>query len=352
VTPVGLVANLLLVPISGFSITASCISVCCAAVGFSSGQVLANIVNAWLARLMVLLATWFSSLPLANFTLDLRFEKEPPPLELRVFHVSGGGAISHLIAGDKQWLIDTGNVHAWRSVLRPFFRSRGINHLDGVILTHSDIAHVGAAELAHEFGAPRLHTSVHEPWPLEASFSSINRLAQKVAVDSRGWHRHRMDDVIDIQPGGLAPATATVLYPMLSDLSEKADDRGLVLMMRLGRLRVLWLGDAGFITEKKLLERRVPLACDILIRGQHSADISGLTELLIAAHPQVIISSNDSRFPEQTLPERVRDFCKTQKIQLLDLEVSGSVNIGVTQTGAEVTAFRSGQEIIITPLVR
>jgi beta-lactamase superfamily II metal-dependent hydrolase len=115
---------------------------------------------------------------------------------------------------------------------------------------------------------------------------------------------------------------------------------------------VLWLVDAGFITEKKLLERRVPLACDILIRGQHSADISGLTELLIAAHPQVIISSNDSRFPEQTLPERVRDFCKTQKIQLLDLEVSGSVNIGVTQTGAEVTAFRSGQEIIITPLVR
>ncbi len=352
VTPVGLVANLLLVPISGFSITASCVSVCCAAVGFNSGQVLANIVNAWLARLMVLLATWFSSLPLANFTLDLRFEKEPPPLEFRVFHVSGGGAISHLRAGDTQWLIDTGNVHAWRGVLRPFFRNRGINHLDGVILTHSDIAHVGAAELAHEFGAPRLHTSVHEPWSLETSFSSINRLAQKVPVDSRGWHRHRMDDVIDIQPGGLAPASATVLYPMLSDLSEKADDRGLVLMMRLGRLRVLWLGDTGFITEKKLLERRVPLACDILIRGQHSADISGLTELLIAAHPQVVISSNDSRFPEQTLPQRVRDFCTAHKIQLFDLEVSGSVNIGVTQAGAEVSAFRIGQEIIITPSVR
>lgn len=352
VTPVGLVANLLLVPISGFSITASCVSVCCAAVGFSTGQVLANIANAWLARLMVMLATWFSSLPLANFTLDLRFEKEPPPVELQVFHLPGGGASSHLRAGDSQWLIDTGNVRAWRGVLRPFFRRQGINHLDGVILTHGDIAHVGAADLAYQFGAPRLHTSVHEPWLLDPSFVSMQRLADKVPVDSLGWHRHHMEDVIEIQPAGPLHVSATVLHPMLSDRSGKADDRGLVLMMQIAGMRVLWLGDAGFITEKKLLERHVPLACDILIRGQHSADISGMTELLIAAHPQVIISSNDSRYPEETLPQRVRDYCTKQKIQLFDLEVCGSVNIGVTPSGMKVKAFRNGQEAVITPATR
>ncbi len=349
VTPVGLVANLLLVPISGFSITASCVSVCCAAVGFSTGQVLANIVNAWLARLMVVLASWFSSLPLASFTLDLRFEKEPPPVELRVFDLPGGGASSHLRAGNAQWLIDTGNVRSWRGVLRPFFRHQGINHLDGVILTHSDISHVGAADLAYQVGAPRLHTSVHEPWPLDPSFASIHQLANRVPVDTLGWHRHRMEDVIKIQPDGPLPVSATVLHPMLSDQNEKADDRGLVLMMQLGRLRALWLGDAGFITEKKLIERHLDPTCDILIRGQHSADISGLTELLIAAHPKVVISSSDSRFPEQTLPQRVRDFCATRQIHLFDLEVCGSVNVAVTQNGVAVTAFRNGQEALISP---
>jgi len=158
--------------------------------------------------------------------------------------------------------------------------------------------------------------------------------------------------VIEIQPNGPMRVSATVLHPMLSDRSGKADDRGLVLMMQVGVMRVLWLGDAGFITEKKLLERHVLLSCDILIRGQHSADISGLTELLIAAHPQVVISSNDSRYPEETLPQRVRDYCTKQKIQLFDLEVCGSVNIGVTPSGVKMKAFRNGQEAVITPATR
>jgi beta-lactamase superfamily II metal-dependent hydrolase len=158
-----------------------------------------------------------------------------------------------------------------------------------------------------------------------------------------------MDDVIEIQPDGPLPVSATVLHPMLSDQNEKADDRGLVLMMQLGRLRALWLGDAGFITEKKLIDRHLDPACDILIRGQHSADISGLTELLIAAHPKVVISSSDSRFPEQTLPQRVRDFCALRQIHLFDLEVCGSVNVEVTQNGVAVTAFRNGQEAVISP---
>ncbi len=344
ITPVGLIANLVLVPLSGISIAVSCASLVLAAVGFGSAQILANVVNAWLAKLMVICATWFSSLPMANFTLDLRFEKQPPPVELRVFHLPGGGAASHLRVGTEHWLVDTGNVRPWRSVLRPFFRHQGINHLEGVILTHSDISHVGAADLAYRMGAPRLHTSVHEPWPLDPSFASIHRLAQKVRVDTEGWHRHRLDDEMEIQPHGKMPVTAKVLHPMLSDESEKADDRGLVIMMQIGQTRVLWLSDAGFITEKKLLERHPSLRCDILIRGQHSADISGLTELLIAAQPRVVISSSDSRFPEQALPARIREFCLAHEISLFDLEVSGSVGISLEENSIEVSAFRSHQK--------
>lgn len=352
ITPVGLIANLVLVPLSGISIAVSCTSLILAAVGFGTAQILTNVVNAYLAKLMVLCAAWFASLPMANFTLDLRFEKQPPPVELRVFHLSGGGAANHLRVGTKHWLIDTGNVRPWRNVLRPFFRHQGINQLEGVILTHSDISHVGAADLAHGMGAPRLHTSVHEPWPLDPSFAGIHRLAQKVAVDSAGWHRHRMDDALEIQPQGALPVTAKVLHPMLSDESEKADDRGLVILMQIGKLRVLWLSDAGFITEKKLLERHPSMRCDILIRGQHSADISGLTELLIATQPRVVISTSDSRFTEQTLPERIREFCLAHEITLFDLEVSGSVGIHVDETEAEVTAFRSHQKATLRPATR
>jgi competence protein ComEC len=347
VTPVGLLANLFLVPISGISIGVSCASLVCAAVGATGLQVLVNGVNAFLAWLMVFLASGFASLPLANFTLDLRFEKAPPPVELRVFHLSGGGAASHLRAGDSQWLLDTGNVRAWRGVLRPFFRHQGINQLNGVILSHGDMAHVGAADLAYRLGKPRLCTSVHEPWQFDPPFAAIQQLAKKVPVDSVAWHRYQAEDRIEIQGSDVMPVHAEVLYPLLQDDAEKADDRGLVLMLHVGKMRVLWLADAGFITEKKLLDRSTDLTCDVVIRGQHSADFSGLTEILVHAKPKVLITSNDSRFPEETLPMRLRDYCTLHQIHLFDLEITGSVNVGFTAAGAELKAFRNGQTVSI-----
>lgn len=352
VTPVGLLANLFLVPISGISIGVSCASLVCAALGVGSLQVLVNGLNAFLAWLMVGLAGWFSSLPLANFTLDLRFEKEPPPAEIRVFHVSGGGAASYLRAVDRHWLMDTGNVRSWRGVVRPFFRHQGVNHLDGVILSHGDMAHVGAADLAYRMGQPRLFTSVHEPWQFDPPFAAIPTLATKVPVDSVVWHRCQADDRIEIHGGTEWPVYSQVLYPLNEDDEEKADDRGLVLMLHVGKFRVLCLGDAGFITEKKLLERNVDLKCDVMIRGQHSADYSGLTEIIVRAKPQVLISSNDSRFSEETLPQRLRDFCLTRKIHLFDLELSGSVDLGFQATGAVANAFRNGQTVPILPSLR
>jgi ComEC/Rec2-related protein len=343
VTPVGLLANLFLVPISGISIGVSCASLVCAAAGASSLQLLVNGVNAFLAWLMVFLASWFSSLPLAHFTLDLRFEKAPPPVELRVFHLSGGGAASHLRVGNSQWLLDTGNVRAWRGVLRPFLRHQGINQLKGVILSHGDMAHVGAADLAYRLGKPRFYTSVHEPWQFDPPFAALQQLATKVPVDSLAWHRYQAEDRIEIQGGDAMPVHAAVLYPLLQDDAEKADDRGLVLMLHVGKMRILWLADAGFVTEKKLIERGLDLTCEVVVRGQHSADFSGLTEILVHARPRVLISANDSRFPEETLPLRLRDYCTSHQIHLFDLEIAGSVQLGFTGTGAELKAFRSGQ---------
>jgi competence protein ComEC len=138
-----------------------------------------------------------------------------------------------------------------------------------------------------------------------------------------------------------------VLYPLLQDDAEKADDRGLVLMLHVGKMRVLWLADAGFITEKKLLDRSTDLTCDVVVRGQHSADFSGLTEILVHAKPKVLITSNDSRFPKETLPMRLRDYCTLHQIYLFDLEITGSVNVGFSAAGAELKAFRNGQTVSI-----
>ncbi|MES2594727.1 MAG: ComEC/Rec2 family competence protein [Verrucomicrobiota bacterium] len=347
-TPVGLVANLLLVPVSGISIGLSCASLLFARVGLSTLQIFVNHVNAWLASFMVLSAGWFAALPGANVVLDMRFEKTPPPMELHVFHMQGGGSSGYLRAHDKRWLIDTGNVRPWRRVVRPFMRHQGINGLDGILLTHRDIAHVGAASLALDTGVPRLVTSIHEPWTLDPGVTLFDQLGQRTKIDGPVWHRHKMSDVISIDQG----ASIQVLYPGTADLHDTADNRCLVLMIYMGPTRVLWLGDAGFITEKRLLERHDDLRCDILVHGCHSTDPGGLTELLLAAQPRVIISESDSRFAEAKTPHRFHDYCQKHEVPHLQLEITGGVQISISPDGAALTAHRSGTTYFLAPETR
>jgi beta-lactamase superfamily II metal-dependent hydrolase len=171
----------------------------------------------------------------------------------------------------------------------------------------------------------------------------MRRLSLIAAPDGGVWRKHRADEMIPLGEYGALPLAATILHPIASNVHEKADDRSLVLMIHAGAIRVLWMGDAGFVTEKELLARHVPLRCDILIRNQHSADASGLTELLLAARPQVIISSNDPTLAEEQMPTRVRAYCQEKGIPLFDLGIGGSVGITFEKDRASLQAFGDGQ---------
>ncbi|MEN3943682.1 ComEC/Rec2 family competence protein [Prosthecobacter sp. SYSU 5D2] len=350
ITPIALISNMVLVPASGICLFLSCLSLGLSTAHCVSAALLVNHANAFLAKVMVGIATWFAGLPASNHSLDLRFEQQPPPVEMQVLHLPFGGGAGYLRNGDRRWLLDTGNEDAWRYTLRPFLRHHGVNSLDGIILSHADIAHAGAAPLILKAqNVPLLHTSRLEPWPTDPPSASLRSLSRIIEPDSSLWQRHLLNEIIPLaSPDGLQ-VTAQVLHPGPEDLHEKANDRGLVLLIQAGEFRILWLSDAGFITEKRLLERQAPVECDILIRHQHNADFSGLTELLLAAEPQAVISSNDAWRVEEALPPRLRDHCQRYQIPLFDLESSGSVGIHIHPHQALLKAHLSGQTLTLQP---
>ncbi|HYF34926.1 MAG TPA: ComEC/Rec2 family competence protein [Prosthecobacter sp.] len=346
VTPVALLANCVLVPMSSICIILSCTSLSFAGMGFSFGQERVNGLNACLANAMVHSAKWFAELPLAHFHVDLRRQRRAP-VDMRVFQLQGGGAANHIRCGKTQWLLDCGNANEWRWVMQPYLRSEGINRLHGLILSHGDASHVGAApRVLKTMHVEQLHTSRTEPWKFDPPFSSLRQLSLITPPDGEVWRRHNIGEQLLLGEG----VTATVLHPRTEDLYEKADDRGLVLMLQVGGIQILWLGDAGFMTEKKLLERASPLRCDLLIRNQHSADVSGLPELLLAARPQAVISSNDAWLAEERMPERLRVFCAQEGMTLFDMGTCGSVGISFTGSEARLEAFANGQKATVRPL--
>lgn len=334
-TPVGLVANLILVPASGLSMTLSCASLVCTLLGFSSAQLLMNSLNTAVAQAMILLTSWFAAWPMANVTLDLRFQKNPAAAEMQIFHLASGGAAHHLRIGRQHWLLDTGDDRAWRNIVSPHLRRHGVDHLTGIILSHSDMKHVGAAALASQIGRPRVHTSIHEPFCTESPFSGIQQLALALPVDSLHWHRHVMGDDIALTSETSLPVSCRVLYPMAQDAQIRSDDRGLVTLFQVGPTRVLWLADAGLLAMSKITLRHPGLKFDVLIQNQQGTHLSSHHTLLKNGEPKLLI---DAEAP--ALGADAAALSRT--LRRLNLYESGSVNLCFDDSGVEIHTFYTG----------
>lgn len=338
-TPVALIANLVLVPMAGWCLTLACASLLATLLPWAGASLLLNQLNAGLAGLMATCATTFASLPGATLHADL----QPPatPASLRVLHLPAGGQAAHWRAGNQHWLLDTGSETSWRRIVEPWLRSQGVNHLDGLVLSHADSAHAGAAALALlRPGVGRLLTSRLEPWRYDPAHSSLRRLTRLTPPDGPVWQRLDLETVTD-----LAGARATVLHPGHGDRHEKADDRGLVLRLEHAGLRLLWLNDAGYLTSRRLLERRASLRCDIALLSRHASDPEGLTDVLAAAAPRVVLLGGAGGAGASGATERLRTFCAARGIALWELEITGSVGIDFRDGAALLTAFRGGDRL-------
>jgi competence protein ComEC len=344
-TPVALIANLVLVPMAGWCLTLACASLLAALLPWAGASLLLNQLNAGLAGLMAASATAFASLPGATLHADLR----PPTTaaSLRVFHLPGGGQAAHWRAGHQHWLLDTGSETSWRRIVEPWLRSQGVNHLDGLVLSHADSAHAGAAaRVLQRPGVARLLTSRLEPWRYDPANSSLRRLTRLTPPDGPVWQRLGLEAETD-----LGDARATVLHPGHGDRHEKADDRGLVLRLEYRGLHLLWLADAGYLTSRRLLERRASLRCDIAILSRHASDPEGLTDLLAAATPRVVLLGGAGESAATGPTERLRAFCAKRGIPLWELETTGSVGIDFRDDSALLTAFHGGDRLELRPAI-
>lgn len=344
-TPVAIISNILLVPASTFCLFTACVSLILSACQMSFLAAGVNRMNAKCAAAIVTMAEGFSRLPYGTQAVNLKPHRAASA-ELRVLHLPFGGGAGGLRCGEDWWLLDTGNENAWRQFVRPWLSHEGVNRLQGIFLSHGDISHTGAASrvLTHT-GWPVIHTSLLEPWPRDPVSASLRQLAIRLPPGSPHWQQHAAGELIPLLSTPGFSCRVQVLYPTAEDRHERANDRGMVLRLEIGPYGVLWLNDAGFITEKTLLERDLPLHCDVLVRHQHDSDFSGLTELLHTARPRVVISSNDLWRPEESLPARLREFCSARGIALFDLEADGSVALGFHPNEVEISTHLSKRSL-------
>lgn len=359
ITPAALVANCLLIPLAFVCLGVACTSLAVSLLPFSGWiQMLLNQVCAMTASLMIHSAGGFAALPGANFNVPpLTESREAPAMELRWFALRYGAEAGLLRVKGKDWMLDSGDADSFASVVYPTLRQSGVNRLQGVFLSHADTRHIGGLEsLTQSAQVSTLYHSVHEPWRFDSGASKMRRALERLPLEDPKWPVRRplvTGDVVALG-GNLRPSRLTVLYPGVRDANGLADDRGLVARLELGGLRVLWVADAGFITEAALVDRREDLRCDVLIRGANEGDVHGSWSFLAAAAPSVIVTEGSDEEPALALPRSVERYCRENQVRLLVMPGCGEVRIRLDEAASDhftVSTF-GGSETERIPLQR
>ena len=320
VTPISLLANLVVVPIAFFILAIALLSLLSAPL-LPWLAVIFNNANWALATLVIGIVHLFAQIPGGHFYVEHPHWPHSVVAKITVLDLGAGAAI-HIHTRNADWLFDCGSERTYQRVVREYLHYEGVNRLSGSLLTHGDVLHLGGtAQLLNDF--PRVHV-VDNPAP---DRSTIHRRLQRLFQQR------------DIQSD--APAAgdsfrlsrdvrANVLFPPRAFSSLIADDQAYVVQLLIGSAAsILFMSDSGIKTEQTLLASHLNLRSDIIVKGQHHSGYSGSEGFLNAARPRLIIATSQD-FPEQ---ERISDTWAE------DLQRRGIKLFRQDQTGAVVLRF-------------
>jgi ComEC/Rec2-related protein len=299
-----------------------------------------NNANWLMAKILLTGITAFAAIPGGHLYLGIPGLKPAPLCEIELLDLPGGGAAHLRINGSsrRDWLIDCGSASAFAYTVTPYLHSRGVNTLDGLLLTHGDSQHLGGAlDLLKTFApAEVVDSPLRDRSPSRRTVhTALDASAQGKAIVQRG-------DTLTLAPGVILH----VLFPPGGLHAGAADDKTLVVRLDVAGRRFLFTSDAGFNTERWLLENAPPeeLRSDVLIKQIHAKDFSGTPEFLNAVQPSLIVASSTRFPPQESLNEEWAAQLEARGIRLLRQDRTGAVRITVPPNGTwQAEPFLSGK---------
>lgn len=224
----------------------------------------------------------------------------PPPGQFHVTAFDVGQGMALLVETHRHRLLyDTGPQYAPGAsgatrVILPYLRGRGVKALDMLVVSHSDLDHVGGADaLLQSVTVAQVSSSLPEAHALLRLAKHHRRCA---AGQSWEWDGVRFEM--------LGPDPASYAIPHL-----KANARSCVLRIGVGGKAILLAGDIEAAQEAALLRQDAQrLRADVLLAPHHGSGTSSTAAFLQAVAPSVGIFQvghrNRYRHPKKQIVER------------------------------------------------
>ena len=332
-SPSALIANLLAVPLAFVVLLLGLASVIFAPF-WKTGVILCNNANWFCAKFLLHVVKWFALIPGSYVYVETPKLAPAASCEIEVFDLGDGGA-TFLRVGGCDWLIDCGATSDYDRIVLPYLRSRGVNRLDGLLLTHGDIRHLGAALTAiRDFRPDTVGDST-----LRDRSPTRRDLHSELAKMQMGKSLYARGDVITISD----TARLRVLFPPAGLRRTVADDRAFFVQFETGGSRVLFMSDSGFSTEQWLLENEPDLRSDIVVKGQHTRDFSGTVNFLQRVAPQAVICTGLGFGEPAVKLDAWEKATRALGIEVFRQDRSGAVHVEIRPDGLETRGFVNGQ---------
>jgi competence protein ComEC len=265
-------------------------------------------------------------------------------LRLDFFSVGQGEASLITFPDGKRMLVDgggslrEGGLDPGERLLAPAFWRRGIDRLDYLVLSHPHPDHLnGLLFLARNF-------QVGEFW--ESGIHDGNRayLDLKKILKEKNVPVRRIDaSSVPITLGGviiepISPRRSPVVAGTAS--GGNLNEASLVFRLRYGEFSVLFTGDIGQETEKRLVEESAGLRCTVLKAPHHGSRTSSSELFLSAASPECVMISagfgNRFRLPATATLRRLR----RRGIPIYRTDLDGTITVTLEDGRWSVDTFR------------
>jgi competence protein ComEC len=207
-------------------------------------------------------------------------------LECEFLSVGHGNAVVLRLPDGRTMLCDAGSLgspHGAAQTVSNCLWSRGVTHLDAVVITHADVDHYNALpELLQRFSVGVVYVS---PVMFETPTAALDRL--RAAIDQAGVPLRELHggQRLRVAGGGLA-----ALHPPQRGVLGSDNANSIVLQVEAHGLRVLLTGDLETPGLEALLAE-APRECQVLLAPHHGSRLSDPPGMSAWCRPRHVVIS-------------------------------------------------------------
>jgi ComEC/Rec2-related protein len=243
---------------------------------------------------------------------------------LTVLPLNGGHAV-YVHAGHSapDLLVDCGDTNAVGFITAPFLHAQGVNHLPWLVLTQGDLRDNGGAQLVGDlFSVDTVFTSA-----VRFRSPAYRRLLA-AADDNFGFHKvvHCGDTIGAWQ----------VLYPAATNNFPQADDNALVLRGDLPGVKILLLSDLGRRGQEILAAQTNDLRADLVVAGLPEKSEPLSDALLDKIQPKYVIIADATLPATKRASAALRERLARRQLTVLYTRQTGAVTLTTRPGGWEL----------------